>query len=216
MFWKCENNTQDRTWLWDTALKFFGRAFSLRHQITWNTSPEQITFNAGFTRDAALLKVPLVAAGVLLNATPLTVKLTVANDVGIGQTLDSDFRYGVSDGNNFIGFQAPDRGSYHANYPCFGMEATAGETLTNKTSFNRKPLNQVASGYPDQFVFTLKLDKPWGSCFTTQGGGFLKTAEFTKRLMFSHGLTLEVYKGSPGERVGIKSIEVIIRKTGDY
>ena len=22
-------------WLWDTALKFFGRAFSLRHQITW-------------------------------------------------------------------------------------------------------------------------------------------------------------------------------------
>ena len=23
------------TWLWDTALKFFGRAFSLRHQITW-------------------------------------------------------------------------------------------------------------------------------------------------------------------------------------
>ena len=25
----------DRTWLWDTALKFFGRAFSLRHQITW-------------------------------------------------------------------------------------------------------------------------------------------------------------------------------------
>ena len=31
-----KNNTQDRTWLWDTALKFFGRAFSLRHQITWN------------------------------------------------------------------------------------------------------------------------------------------------------------------------------------
>ena len=26
---------QDRTWLWDMALKFFGWAFSLRHQITW-------------------------------------------------------------------------------------------------------------------------------------------------------------------------------------
>ena len=25
----------DRTWLWDTALKYFGRAFSLRHHITW-------------------------------------------------------------------------------------------------------------------------------------------------------------------------------------
>ena len=30
-FWQWENNTKDRTWLWDTALKFFGRAFSLRH-----------------------------------------------------------------------------------------------------------------------------------------------------------------------------------------
>ena len=25
-------------WLWDTALKFFGRGFSLRHQITWRTN----------------------------------------------------------------------------------------------------------------------------------------------------------------------------------
>jgi len=180
------------------------------------TSADQITFNAGLTKDAALLKVPLVAAGVLLDATPLTVKITVANDVSIGQTLDSDIIYGVSDGNNFIGFEARDRGNYGQNYPCYGIEATAGETLTNKTSFNGKTPNQVASSYPDQFVFTLKLDKLWGSCFTTQGGGFLKTAEFRKRLMLSHGLTLDVYKSNPGERVGIKSIEVTIRKTGDY
>ena len=30
----------DHTWLWDTALKFFGRAFSLRHQITWKITLE--------------------------------------------------------------------------------------------------------------------------------------------------------------------------------
>ena len=181
-----------------------------------NTSADQITFNAGSTKDAALLKIPLEAAGVLLDATPLTVKIAVANDVSIGQTLDSDIRYGVSDGINFIGFEAPDRGNYGANYPCYGMEATPGETLTNRTSFNKKTPNRVARIYPDQFVFTLKLDKPWGSCFTAHGGGFLKTAEFTKRLMLSHGLTLEVYKSSHEERVGIKSIEVTIRKTGDY
>ena len=35
-FWQWENINKARTWLWDTALKFFGRAFSLRHQITWN------------------------------------------------------------------------------------------------------------------------------------------------------------------------------------
>ena len=180
-----------------------------------NTSADQITFNAGLKKDAALLKVPLVAADVLPDATPMTVKITVANDVSIGQTVDSDIRYGVSDGINFIGFEAPDRTNYHTNYPCYGMEATPGETLANKTSFNRKTPAQVASFYPDQFVFTLKLDKPWGSCFTTQGGGFLKTAEFTKRLMPSHGFTLEVYKSGQGERVGIKYIEVTIRKTAD-
>ena len=181
-----------------------------------NTSADQVTFTAGLKQDAAILKVPLVEAGVLLDATPLTVEITVANDVSIGQTLDSDIRYGVSDGINFIGFEAPDRGNYAKNYPCYGIEATPGETLTKKTSFNKVTPNQVASFYPDQFVFTLKLDKPWGSCFTTHGGGFLKTAEFTKRLMPSFGLTLEVYKINRGERVGIKSIEVTIRKTGDY
>ena len=181
-----------------------------------NTSADQITFNAGLKKDPALLKVPLVAAGVLLDETPLTLKITVANDVSIGQIFDSDIKYGMSDGINFVGFEAPDRGNYDTHYPCYGVEATPGETLTNKRWFDQKTPNQVASFYPDQFVFTLKLDKPWGSCFTTQGGGFLKTAEFTKRLMLSHGLTLDVYKGNPGERVGIKSIEVTIRKTGDY
>lgn len=181
-----------------------------------NISADQITFNAGLKENAVLLKVLLVAADVLLDANPLTVKITVANDVSIGQAVDSDIRYGVSDGINFIGFEAPDKGNYGTNYPCYGMEATSGETLMNRTSFNKTTSDPVASFYPDRFVFTLKVDKPWGSCSTTHGEGFLKTAEYTKRLMLSHGLTLEIYKSSQAERVGIKFIEVTIRKTGDY
>ena len=45
-FWQWENNIWDRTWLWDTALKFFGRAFSLRHQITWIQSSNNYGKNA--------------------------------------------------------------------------------------------------------------------------------------------------------------------------
>ena len=44
-FWQWENNTYDRTWLWDTALKFFGRAFSLRHQITWKVVQKLVNAN---------------------------------------------------------------------------------------------------------------------------------------------------------------------------
>lgn len=184
-----------------------------------SVSADQITFNEGSTKDALLLRIPLVAAGLLEDGTPLTVEITVGNDVGIGQMRDSDPRYGVSDGTNFIGFQTVDQSNYSGRntfYPCYGLEATSGKTLTGKGVFDKVSPTQVAQFYPDQFVFTLKLDKPWGSCFTAHGGGFIKTVNYTKQLLLSQGLSLEVYKMHNTEKVGIKYIEVIVRKTGDY
>ena len=46
----------------------------------------QITFNAGSINQALLLRIPLVKAGILKDGTPLTVEVTVANDVSIGQS----------------------------------------------------------------------------------------------------------------------------------
>ena len=60
-------------------------------------SAKQLTFNAGSVAQAALLKVPMIAAGCLKYSTPLTLDITVAHDVSIGQGTDSDPRYGVSD-----------------------------------------------------------------------------------------------------------------------
>ena len=141
-----------------------------------STTADQITFNAGLLDNAALLKVPLVAAGVLADETPLTVEITVANDISIGQASDSDIKYGVSDGTNFTGFEAPDEYDYRTFYPCYGFEATTtGKSLTDRKGIDKKSPNPSARFYPDQFVFTLKLDKLWGSCFTTHGGGFIIT-----------------------------------------
>ncbi|XP_078381541.1 uncharacterized protein LOC144664313 [Oculina patagonica] len=179
-----------------------------------STLAEQITFNAGSNANAALLKVPLVANGVLADGIPLTVEITVANDVSIGQASDSDIRYGVSDGTNFIGFETVDKWSYRTNYPCYGFNGTSGKTVTDRYALDKDAPNPSTSSYPEQFVFIIKLDKPWGSCVTAHG--FIKTAKYSKRLLLSKGLTLEVYKSSKKERVGIKYIEVTIRKTGDY
>ena len=63
---------------------------------------DQLTFNAGSVTHAALLKVPMIPAGVIRDSTPLTVDITVAPDVSIGQGTDSDIRYGVSDDTRFI------------------------------------------------------------------------------------------------------------------
>ena len=121
--------------------------------------------------------------------------------------------YGVSDGNNFIGFEAVDKENYRLWAPCCGAQAKSGEVLTAVKNFDKYIPLPSASFHPDQFVFTLKLDKPWGSCFTAHGGGFVKTAEYTKQLLLSHGLILEVYKSHATERVGIKYINITVMKT---
>jgi len=178
---------------------------------TRKITTDQLTFNAGSIANAALLKVPLIPAGVCRDSTPLTVEITVANDVSIGKVPDSDIRYGVSDGTRFIGFHTADRGNYGSHSPCYGMEGLSGSTLspTRYEPITPKPSD---SFYPGQFVFTLKLDERWGSCYLAHDGGFVRTAGYNNRLIFSKGLILEVYKSDKGERVGIKYIKVAIKR----
>ena len=176
-----------------------------------STSAAQITFNAGSVEHAALLKVPLIAAGVLTDATPLTVEITVANDISIGNVPDSDIKYGVSDGTKFVGFETPDKGNYGTHAPCYGTEGVSGVTLSSirHDPITPKPSESV---YPGKFVFTLKLDERWGSCYTALDGGFVRTAGYNNRLALSKGLTLEVYKSNKAERVGIRFITVAVMK----
>ena len=177
---------------------------------------DQIAFLGGsLLIDALLLKVPLVAAADLTDETPLTVEIAMANDASIPKSEDSDVWCGLSDGTNFIGFAMYDLLNYmHQDVaPCFGMEATSGASLNNtrKLAINfPKPSEKF---YPDEFVFTLKLDMSRGWCFTPHDGGFTKTAEYSKRLKLSQGLSLEVYKNHQHERVGIKYIKITITKT---
>ena len=174
------------------------------------TTAQQLTFNAGAVENAALLKVPIIPAGVLRVSTPLTVEITVANDVSIGSAVDSDIKYGLSDGSKFIGFHTPDKANYGATaFPCVGTEGVSGTTLSSIRN-NQATRTQGDSFYPGQYVFTFKLDERWGSCYTAHGGGFVKTAGYNNRLMLSKGLTLEVYKEGKAERVGIRFIKVSI------
>lgn len=83
---------------------------------------DHLRFNAGSVTNAALLKISMIPSGVCKDPTPLTVEITVANDVSIGQGSDSDIRYGVSDGIRFIGFEACDKGNYENDSPCYGVE----------------------------------------------------------------------------------------------
>ena len=99
---------------------------------------EQLTFNAGSTTHAALLKVPMIPAGALKYSAPLTMKIVVSHDVTIGSTVNSDIPYGVSDGISFVGFMTESKSSYSNYLPCYGYEGTSGITLsTGKRSRGR-------------------------------------------------------------------------------
>ena len=98
-------------------------------------------------------------AGVLKVSTPLTVEMTVANDVNIGgQPVDSDIIYGMSDGTRIVGFEAPDKGTYVNRAPCYRAEGMFGTTFS---SVQYNPFTPKTSDcfYPSQYVFTLKLDE---------------------------------------------------------
>ena len=153
----------------------------------------------------------MIPAGVIRDSSPLTVDITVAHDVSIGKGTDSDIRYGVSDSISFIGFHTTDKGNYGTQSPCYGMEGVPGSTL-NPTRYESITPKPTDSFYPGQFVFTLKLDERWGSCYTAHDGGFVRTAGYNNRLILSKGLTLEVYKRDAAERVGIKYIKVAIKQ----
>ena len=174
-----------------------------------SSTPEQLTFNKGSPDYAVLLKVLLIPDDILEDSTLVTLKIVVSMDDEIGKKKDSDPMYGVSDGVSFLGFQMYDKSNYDIA-PCFGMEGTSGDSLTEITKMDKGP-KPNESFYDGQYVITLKLNEHWGSCYTAHDGGFDKTAGYSKRLLLSRGLTLEVYRGKgPAEIVGIKFIEVTV------
>ena len=159
----------------------------------------------------AIIKVPLIPAGVFQDTCPLTVEITVAHNVDIGNNVDSDITYGVSDGTKFVGFQTIDRLNYGNHAPCIGIEGASGEALSSRGRDALTPKPSDGSVYPGQFVITLKLDERFGSCYTAHDAGFVRTAGYGNQLMLNNGLNLEVYsEDDRAEEVRIKFIKVVV------
>ena len=172
---------------------------------------EQLTFNAGSLANAVILKVPIMPPDILEDSSLATLKIVASLDDDIGKNEDSDPRFGVSDGVSFVGFETVDKATYARGIaPCFGIEGGSGDRLTGKRKTKEDSPTPKDSFYDGQFVITLKLNERWGSCYTAHDGGFVKTADYNKRMLLSKGLTLEVYRDQETEKVGIKFIEVTV------
>ena len=91
------------------------------------------------------------------------------------------------------------------------MEGASGATLSSRQYGPLIPKPSNGFVYPGQFVFTLKLDERFGSCYTAHDAGFVRTAGYGNQLILNNGLNLEAYTDNDfGEEVRIKFIKVAI------
>ena len=171
-----------------------------------SANSRQITFAPANPRFDNLLRIPLIPAGVLTSSAPITIQMTAANDVSLATGKDSDIKYGLSDGDNYIGFMLPDTTNYNDHAPCYGVEGNPGVRLGSQRTIEKSTPTVPASErfFPGRFEFSFKLNEQRGFCYTAHVGGYVKETTYRRQLDISKGLSLEVYSDDDrGEKYGI-------------
>ena len=114
-----------------------------------------------------VLRVPLVAPGVLANhGECISVTMTIAMDTDWADSTDHDPKFGISDGEKFIGFITVDKGS---TTPCYKAE---GDHLNNALvngffdSSGSHRLSSSSVGYSTEYKIQIKPCENWGTCHT--------------------------------------------------
>jgi len=159
-----------------------------------------------------ILQVPLVPPGVLANHDEcISVTMTIAMDTDWADRNDHDPYFGISDGEKFIGFVIPNKGT---TTPCYKAE---GDNINNKLSNiaqdnNDNRLSSSSVGYSSEYKVQIKPCENWGSCHTEDEGGFVFIANYQRDLDLTKGLFLDMYRHSPGETYRIKYITVDVDK----
>ena len=188
-------------------------ASCINHEIN-RQSCRQITFAPrGRPRFDNLLRIPLIPAGVFGSSAPITIQMTAANVVSLATGKDSDLKYGLSDGVNYIGFMLVDTKNYRNHAPCYGVEGKPGRRLGSQRTIEqaRPTVPARERFYPGRFEFSFKLNERRGFCYTAHAGGYVKDATYRRQLDISKGLSLEVYSDDDrNERYGIRLITVSV------
>ena len=170
-------------------------------------TPRLLTFLSAPSSYYRLMIVPLIPPGVIHTNAKLVVKMAVGLETTFGQG-ESDPSFVISDGRRFIGMLTVDKNNYASSAPCFGIEASSGETMTRHTDAALPKTSE--SYYPGRFEIQLSLSDRWGTCFVPLDGGFSREMVYQNKLNPHNGLFLEIYGDDAQEKEGIKYIELSI------
>ena len=116
-------------------------------------------------------------------------------DTALPDSRDHDPVFGISDGKLFVGFQIPDKGNYHSHSPCFATEGdNVGGVLKNTKDNHATPL-VTSRSYSSEVKLQIRPTEQWGSCHTEHDKGYTNIGNYQRKLDFTNGLYLEMYRG---------------------
>ena len=132
--------------------------------------------------------------------------------------MDTDFFVLLSDGSQAVGFLVPDHTNYGGQYdqePCFHVQGTPGDSLSNIQKFNNGPKINDSNPVPAKFTFLISTQQKMGSCVcSTAYEGSYTTAKYYPDGVqpADRELTLDIYsEDDAGERYNFRYIAVDIQ-----
>ena len=162
---------------------------SLPLHITTSYSATFITFESSSSNYLPrLFKLPLIPGDMFTYYSDITVKITVGLQKAIC-SYDSDPKFFLSDGSYgiAIGFEMREEATR-----CQGIQGTMGDALPSR-SIRPGGASHQSSVLPEEFVFTIKPNEDWGSCYFAADSGLISPTTYTGRINPQRGLCLEVY-----------------------
>jgi len=141
----------------------------------------------------------------------VTVTITIGMDTTFADSRsDHDPHFGISDGENFIGFIIVDKNNYAGLPPCYSAEGdNVKDVLTNLVYNSTGPkLSNHLQGYSSEVKIQIRPCEKWGSCLTQHSAGFRIIKNYQHQLDLTKGLYFNMYRHNPGEAYRIEHIRV--------
>ena len=160
-----------------------------------------------------IIKVVLVPPKVISNDEDqcVTVTITIGMDATFADDRsDHDPHFGISDGENFIGFIVVDKNNYGGLPPCYSAEGDdVKDVLTNLVHDSTGPkLSKSSQGYSSEVKIQIRPCEKWGSCLTQHAAGFRFIKNYQRQLDLTKGLYFNMYRHSTGEAYRIEHVRV--------
>ena len=153
------------------------------------------------------LRVQLIAPNTLISTDSVTVKVTMALDKTLADSIDHDPIIGISDGVSFNGFIVRDKGNYPTLSPCHNLEGKVMPSVLKDVQQGSGPLVSSRT-FSSEVKIQIKPTEKWGSCHTEHDGGYVNTQDYQMSLDLTKALYFEIYREHAIEKYRIKYIIV--------